>query len=153
VGASKKMKLFIACNPGGHITEMLFLKEAFEGHDVVFLTYENPTTSTFPYRIHSIERIDTNLINMLKSFLRVFVLLKKEKPDIIISTGAEIAIPVFIIGKLMRIKMVYIESWCRVKTKSGAGRIAYYLADVFLVQWPGLLKQYGKKARYEGAVI
>jgi UDP-N-acetylglucosamine:LPS N-acetylglucosamine transferase len=90
---------------------------------------------------------------MLKSFLRIFVLLKKENPDIIISTGAEIAIPVFIIGKLMRIKMVYIESWCRVKTKSGAGRIAYYLADVFLVQWPGLLKLYGKKARYEGAII
>ena len=132
---------------------MIFLKEAFEGHDTVFLTYENPNTMTFPFKIYTIKRIDTNFLAMLQSFLRIFIIIKKEKPKIIISTGAEIAIPVFIIGKLMRIKMVYIESWCRVKTKSGAGRIAYYLADVFLVQWPGLVKIYGKKAIYEGAVI
>ena len=132
---------------------MILLKEAFEGHDTVFLTYENPTTTTFPFKIHTIKRIDTNFLAMLQSFLRIFIIIKKEKPNIIISTGAEIAIPVFIIGKLMRIKMVYIESWCRVKTKSGAGRIAYYLADVFLVQWPELAKIYGKKARYKGAVI
>jgi len=147
------MKLLVACNPGGHFTEMIFLKEAFEGHETVFLTYENPTTTTFPYKIYTIKRIDTNFWAMLQSFLRIFIIIKTEKPKIIISTGAEIAIPVFIIGKLMGIKMVYIESWCRVKTKSGAGRIAYYLADVFLVQWPGLVKIYGKKARYEGAVI
>ena len=147
------MKLLIACNPGGHFTEMLFLKEAFEGHDTVFLTYENPTTMTFPFKIYTIKRIDTNFWAMLHSFLRIFIIIKQEKPKMIISTGAEIAIPVFIIGKLMRIKMVYIESWCRVKTKSGAGRIAYYLADVFLVQWPDLVKIYGKKARYKGAVI
>ncbi len=147
------MKLLVACNPGGHFTEMMFLKEAFEGHDTVFLTYENPTTAAFPFKIHTIKRIDTNFWAMLNSFLRIFIIIKKEKPKMIISTGAEIAIPVFIIGKLMRIKMVYIESWCRVKTKSGAGRIAYYLADVFLVQWPDLVKVYGKKAKYKGAVI
>jgi beta-1,4-N-acetylglucosaminyltransferase len=147
------MKLLVACNPGGHFTEMLFLKEAFEGHETVFLTYENPTTTTFPFKIYTIKRIDTNFLAMLQSFLRIFMIIKTEKPKIIISTGAEIAIPVFVIGKLMRIKMVYIESWCRVKTKSGAGRIAYYLADVFLVQWPELAKIYGKKARYKGAVI
>jgi len=147
------MKLLVACNPGGHFTEMILLKEAFEGHDTVFLTYENPTTTTFPFKIYPIKRIDTSFLAMLQSFLRIFIIIKTEKPKIIISTGAEIAIPVFIIGKLMGIKMVYIESWCRVKTKSGAGRIAYYLADVFLVQWPGLVKTYGKKARYEGAVI
>jgi len=147
------MKLLIACNPGGHFTEMLFLKEAFEGHDTVYLTYENPTTMTFPFKIYTIKRIDTNFWAMLNSFLRIFIIIKKEKPKMIISTGGEIAIPVFIIGKLMRIKMVYIESWCRVKTKSGAGRIAYYLADVFLVQWPDLVKVYGKKAKYKGAVI
>jgi beta-1,4-N-acetylglucosaminyltransferase len=147
------MKLLVACNPGGHFTEMMFLKESFEGHDIVFLTYENPTTTEFPFKFHTIKRIDTNFWAMLNSFLRIFIIIKKEKPKMIISTGAEIAIPVFIIGKLMRIKMVYIESWCRVKTKSGAGRIAYYLADVFLVQWPDLVKVYGKKAKYKGAVI
>jgi UDP-N-acetylglucosamine:LPS N-acetylglucosamine transferase len=147
------MKLLLACNSGGHITEMLFLKEAFEGHDPVFLTYENPTTETLPYKTYTIKHIYINFLDMLKSFIKIYIIIKKEKPKIIISTGGEIAIPVFIIGKLMRIKQVYIESWCRVKTKSGAGRLVYYLADVFLVQWPDLAKIYGKKARYKGAVI
>ena len=74
------MKLLLACNPGGHITEMIFLKEAFEGHDTVFLTYENPTTKTFPYKIYTIKRIDTNFLAMLQSFLTIFIIIKKRTP-------------------------------------------------------------------------
>jgi UDP-N-acetylglucosamine:LPS N-acetylglucosamine transferase len=81
------------------------------------------------------------------------MILIKEKPDIVISTGAEIAIPSFVFAKIMRIKTIYLESWCRVKTKSGTGRILYFIADVFLVQWPNLINKYGKKAYYKGGVI
>ena len=78
---------------------------------------------------------------------------RKEKPDLIVSTGSEIAIPPYILARFMRIKTIYIESWCRIKTKSGTGRILYYFSNVFLVQWPELVKLYGKKAKYRGAVI
>ena len=57
------------------------------------------------------------------------------------------------IARIMGIKTIYIVSWCRVKTKSGTGKILYYYSDVFLVQWPELLKKFGKRAMYKGAVI
>lgn len=147
------MKIALVCSQGGHLTEMLFLIEAFEGHEIFFITYKNPRTSQFKYRKYLIDDIGTDIKKMAKAFFKIFTILKKEKPDIIISTGSEIGIPSIILARLIRIKTIYIESWCRVKTKSGTGRILYYFSDHFLVQWPDLVKKYGKKARYQGAVI
>ena len=147
------MKIALVCNMGGHLSEMLFLMEAFENHDVIFFTYEDPRIKQLKYRKYLMENIGTNIWKMLKMFFKTFKILRKERPDLIVSTGSEIAIPSFILARFMSIKTIYIESWCRVKTKSGTGRILYYFSNVFLVQWSNLLKKYGKKARYEGGVI
>jgi UDP-N-acetylglucosamine:LPS N-acetylglucosamine transferase len=147
------MKIALVSSQGGHLTEMLLLKKAFENHDIFFITYNNPTTLKLPHKKYLTENIGTNIWIMIKTFLHIFKIFKKEKPDIVVSTGAEIAIPSIIVAKFMRIKTIYIESWCRVKTKSGTGRILYYFSDLFLVQWPELIKKYGKRAKYNGAVI
>jgi len=147
------MKIALVCAPGGHLTEMILLIEAFEGHDIFFITYKNPRTNQFKYRKYLIEDIGTDIRKMTNAFFQTFKILRKEKPDLIFSTGSEIAIPAIILARFMRIKTIYIESWCRVKTKSGTGRILYHFSNYFLVQWPEQVKKYGKKARYEGAVI
>lgn len=147
------MKIALVCNMGGHLAEMLFLMEAFENHDVFFITYKDPRIKQINYRKYLMENIGTNMRKMIKMFFKTFKILRKERPDLIVSTGSEIAIPSFILGKLMSIKTIYIESWCRVKTKSRTGRILYYFSNVLLVQWPSLLKKYGKRARYMGGVI
>ena len=147
------MKIMLVCNDGGHLTEMLFLKEAFEDCDVLFLTYDDPRIKYLKYKKYCIESIGTSKLKMIKMSLKIFKILRLEKPDLMISTGSEIAIPSFILAKFLRIKTIYIESWCRIKTRSGTGRILYYFSDIFLVQWPNLLKKYGKKARYEGGVM
>ena len=147
------MKIALVCSAGGHLTEMLLLIEAFEGYDIFFITYTNPRANEFKYRKYLIDDIGTNIRKMINAFFQTFKILIKEKPDLIVSTGSEISIPAIILARFMRIKTIYIESWCRVKTKSGAGRILYHFSNYFLVQWPELVKKYGKKARYEGAVI
>ena len=147
------MKIGLICSHGGHLTEILYLLEAFEGHEIFFITYENFRTKDLNYKKYLLENIGTNPIKMSKSFLQMFKILSKEKPDTIISTGSEIAIPAFIIAKFLKIRTIFIESWCRVKTKSGTGKIVYPLSDLFLVQWPELLELYGEKAKFEGAVI
>lgn len=147
------MKIALVCSHGGHLTEMLLLMDAFVNHDIFFITYKNPTTTQLQYRKYCTENIGTNVWIMMKAFFHIFKILRSEKPDIVVSTGSEIAIPSIIIAKFMRIKTIYIESWCRVKTKSGSGRILYYFTDLFLVQWPELIKTYGKRAKYNGAVI
>lgn len=147
------MKIMLVCNNGGHLTEMLFLMKAFEGNDVLFLTYDDPRIKRLKYRKYLIESIGKNIVKMIKMSFKILKILRKEKPDLIISTGSEIAIPSFILAKFFRIKTIYIESWCRIKTKSGTGRILYYFSNIFLVQWSNMLKKYGKKARYEGGVM
>lgn len=147
------MKIALVSSHGGHLTEMLLLMKAFENHDVFFITYKNPTTNKLKYKRYVTETIGTNIWIMMKTFFYVLLIFRKEKPHLVVSTGAEIAIPSIIIAKFMRIKTIYIESWCRVKTKSGTGRILYFFADEFLVQWPNLIKTYGKKSKYNGAVI
>jgi len=147
------MKIALVCSQGGHLTEMFFLMEAFKGHDIFFVSYKNLRTNQLKYKKYLIEEIGTNIWKMTKAFFQIFKILKKEKPKLIVSTGPEIAIPAIILARFMKIKTIYIESWCRVKTKSGTGKLLYYFSNYFLIQWPELFKKYGKKARFEGAVI
>ncbi len=70
----------------------------------------------------------------------------KEKPDVIISTGALATVPFCIAGKLMKKKVIYIESFARVDSPSLTGKIMYKLklADLFIVQWVEMLQFFPK---------
>ena len=147
------MKIALVCSHGGHLTEILRLMEAFEGHDVFFITYVSPRTQNLGFRNYLIENIGKSAPRMFTSFFKILSILIKERPDVVISTGSEIAIPAITLARIMGIKTIFIESWCRISTKSFTGRVLYYISEQFLVQWPQMLKVYGKKARFEGAVI
>jgi UDP-N-acetylglucosamine:LPS N-acetylglucosamine transferase len=141
---------------GGHLTQILQLMDAFEGYETFFVTYNSETTKNLKntYLIkHYGERNIHLFLMMINITLKAFSILIKEKPDVIVSTGAEIAIPICYIGKFMGKKIIYIESLSRIRTRSGTGKIIYPIADLFLVQWQSLLKRYGKKAQYWGKVI
>jgi UDP-N-acetylglucosamine:LPS N-acetylglucosamine transferase len=70
--------------------------------------------------------------------------LRKEKPDLIISSGAAAAVPFFYLGKLMGAKTVYIEIFDRIDRSTLSGRLAYLVADKFIVQWEDMKKIYSK---------
>ena len=127
--------------------------EAFERHEVLFVTYDSLRTKNLKYKKYLLQNIGTSFFKMFLAFFKFLKIFVEERPNLVISTGAEIAIPAFCIAKLLKIKTIFVESWCRIEKPSGTGRIVYYLSDVFLVQWPQLLSKYGKKAKYMGAVI
>jgi UDP-N-acetylglucosamine:LPS N-acetylglucosamine transferase len=132
---------------------LLQLKEAFEGHETFLITYDSPRTRALMERKYLLRNIGTNSLVMAQAFLSTLRILLKERPRLIVSTGSEIAIPAFYLAKVLRIKTIFIESWTRVDRPTGTGKIVYPVSDVFLVQWERLLSKYGKKARYEGAII
>ena len=84
---------------------------------------------------------------------KIVKILRKEKPDLILSNGAEIAIPTLYVGKLFGVKIIFIESWCRVNKPSTTGKVIYPISDMFLVQWESLLSKYGSKAEFQGGVF
>ena len=148
------MKICLVCSHGGHLTETFQLLKAFEGHDIFFVTYHSSRDDELMEiaKTYLISNIGRNIWRMLKAILLALGILLKEKPDVVLSLGAEIAIPFFYVGKLLRAKTIFIESWSRLSNLSGTGKFVYPVSDVFLVQWEQLLKQCGKKARYEGAI-
>jgi len=73
----------------------------------------------------------------------------RTKASTIVACGPAIAVPLCILGKLSGKKVIYLESWARVKTVSRSGRLAYPFADLFLVQWKELVQQL-PRAQYAG---
>jgi beta-1,4-N-acetylglucosaminyltransferase len=149
------VKICLACSHGGHLSETLQLLEAFQGHDFFFATYHSARDAYVQElgRAYFTQNIGTSLPRMLRATVWAWAVLRRERPDVIVSLGAEIAIPFFYLGKLMGAKTIFIESWCRVENLSRTGRLAYPVADVFWVQWPQLLACCGAKATCHGAVI
>lgn len=146
------MKLLLVSSAGGHLAELFEMKEAFAGHEVVHITYRSSMTEGLD-RAYLFENIGTNPWRALRSVWPVFRILLRERPDAILSTGAEIAIIVFYLAKVLRIRTMFVESWTRVTHPTRTGRIVYPVCDEFLVQWPDLLTQYGGKARYRGIIL
>ena len=75
---------------------------------------------------------------------RALKILKKEKPDLIISAGAAPAVPFFFLAKCKGIKTIYIEPFDRVQKPSLTGKLCYKVADVFIVQWEQMKKIFPK---------
>jgi UDP-N-acetylglucosamine:LPS N-acetylglucosamine transferase len=76
----------------------------------------------------------------------------RERPDVVISTGAAVGCIVCFLGKLLGAKVVWIDSITNVERISLSGRMVRYIADLFLVQWPELAKRYDN-VEYVGVVI
>ncbi|GMV99493.1 MAG: hypothetical protein AMXMBFR84_06320 [Candidatus Hydrogenedentota bacterium] len=151
--ALPRLSICLVCSHGGHLTEMLQLLGAFDGHRTFYFCYDADTTRHLDpaYRIPNMAR---NPIEMAKNLVRVWRIFRKEKPNLIVSTGAEIAIPAVVIGKLFfRTPVIYVECGAQVTRPSFTGRIMYHLADWFYVQWPELQPVYGPKALFKGSLV
>ena len=163
-GPIRSKKIGFVCSSGGHLTEALSTIEAFEGHDVFLIVHDFPSLKQIQldevrriYRLSIVLGYSSWMAVLLTAFANLFQLIRifwVEKPSILFSTGAEIAIPAFYIGKIFfRTKLIFLESLARVNALSYTGRLLYPIVDLFLVQWPDLLKKAGHKAVYGGRLI
>jgi len=163
-GPMLSKKIGFICSSGGHLTEALSTIEAFEGRDVFLIVHNFPSLRRIQldsvkriYRLSIVLGYSSRIAVLLTAFVNLFELIRifwVEKPSILFSTGAEIAIPAFYIGKIFfRTKLIFLESLARVNALSYTGKLLYPIVDLFLVQWPGLLEKAGHKAVYGGRLI
>ena len=85
-----------------------------------------------------------NLKNLLKNTVVAWKVLRKEKPDLLISSGAAVAVPFFYLAKLMGKKLIYVEVYDRIDKPTLTGRLVYPIVDCFIVQWEEQKKVYPK---------
>ncbi|HYA93531.1 MAG TPA: PssD/Cps14F family polysaccharide biosynthesis glycosyltransferase [Thermodesulfobacteriota bacterium] len=154
----------ILTSSGGHLTEAMSIIEAFEGHNLFLIVHDLPTLKNIQinevrkiYQLRVVLGYTSLMAVFLTAVVNIFQLIRIfwiEKPSILFSTGAEIAIPAFYLGKILfRARLIYLETLTRVKDLSLTGKVLYPVVDLFLVQWPELLKKAGPKAVYGGRLI
>ena len=149
----KEVKICITCSSGGHLTEALKATQDLRG-DKFFVTFWDPRVETLlkRYRYYLITHPKRNPFLLVKNCFDAIRVLLKEKPNLIISTGADVTVCLCILGKLLGRKLIYIESGGNVYTPSLTGRILYPFADLFIIQW-WPLKRRLKKAIYGGPLF
>ena len=136
----KSVKVCIPTSSGGHLTHMKMLMPIFDQMaDRFWVTFdkEDANTALVGERVyHCYFPTNRNLKNTMRNTLLAIRVLRKERPDLIVSSGAAVAVPFFLIGKLLGAKTVYIEVFDRVDTPTLTGRLVRRMTDLFVVQWP-----------------
>ena len=157
-----KPKLLIVLGSGGHTNQMIRLTELLcDAYDFEYVVSDDDDKSVkkiiFQGNVHVITRprryydksVMRSVFLTIRSTLESFGIIMNSKSVAVVSAGTSLTVPLFLWASIFRKKRIYIESWSRVNTKSAAGKICYYLSDLFFVQWPELTKRY-PKAIYAG---
>lgn len=152
----RKPYVCLVASSGGHIDELSQLSSVFSKFDRFYMVPKTQWTVTLNEKKHFIYDMNrknkmTKVFSMAIMFVQQFAILLKENPDVVVTTGAAVAIPAAVFCKMFRKKLVYIESICRVKSRSKTGDFMYGRADLFIVQWRDLLSVY-PKAVYGGSI-
>lgn len=144
---NKNMKVCLVGSSGGHLTHLYMLKPFWQNKDRFWVTFNKEDARSilkdekmYPCYYPTNRSLKGLIINTKLAWK----IIKKEKPDLIISTGAAVAVPFFFIGKLFGAKCVYIEVFDRIDHSTMSGKMVYPIADKFIVQWEEMKKVYPK---------
>ncbi|MCI1477118.1 MAG: UDP-N-acetylglucosamine transferase subunit ALG14 [Clostridium beijerinckii] len=147
------MKVCFITSSGGHLTHLIQLKEWWKDKERFWVTFEKEDSKSIlkdEKKYWCYFPTNRNIKNLFKNtFLSIKILLK-EKPDLIVSTGAAPAIPFFYIGKLFGAKVVYIEVYDRIEKPTITGKVVYPISDLFILQWEEQKKFYPRGQVLEG---
>ena len=150
------MKLCFAASSGGHLEEISRLEKLRKNRESFLFTEEGSGESSFCDRVYYVKKIDRKerffFLHFAALFRQSWRVLRMERPDCIITTGALCAYPISLLGKLRRCKLIYIESFARTSSASLTGKLMYRIADLFIVQWEEGLSFF-PKAVYGGGLL
>jgi len=147
-------KVCLACSAGGHLTELLQLEQAWKEKPHYFVSDHRLNAIDLSKRenVYFVSCPRRNPLKLVLNFFQSIRILIKENPAAIISTGADTAIPTCLLAKLFGKKVIFIESFCRIKEPSLSGKIMYRFSDKFFVQWEQN-KEFFPNAIYKGSVF
>jgi beta-1,4-N-acetylglucosaminyltransferase len=149
------MRICLVCSAGGHFFELFSLNSLWRRDDHFWVTFDKNDTRSLlrGERLYwAYSPTNRNFKNLLRNSYLAAKILPKEKPSVIISTGAGVGVPFLYLGRLMGIQTIYIESLARITNLSLTGRLVYPVVHAFYVQWPELAEKY-TRAQFKGQVV
>lgn len=144
-----KLRICFAASSGGHLSELIMLYPLMERYDSFLVTektdYKAAAGGVRCHYLLQINRREYSFIpRLIVNTVRSLKIYMAERPDVIVCTGALATIPICLLCKLLGKKLVFIESYAKVKTPTLTGKLLYPFADRFYVQWRELLAFYPK---------
>ena len=152
MGPAKRRVLCVASG-GGHWVELIRLAPAFAGLDLAYVTvdqaYRAQAGSARFYTVRDVTRWDTWRLAL--AVLRLAWILLRERPDVVVSTGALPGYFALRLARYVGARTVWLDSVANVNELSMSGTRAGQYADLWLTQWPHLSRPGGPQ--YHGSVL
>ncbi len=165
-GKDKNMKILAISSAGGHWVQLQRLRLAWQGNQAVYVTtkaeyqkdvlkdaLDRSQPNHVFYTIEAATRWQK--IKLLKQVFSIFRIYLRERPDVVISTGAAPGYFALRIGKLLGAKTIWVESIANADELSLSGQKVGTYADLWLTQWEHLAAESSdpKKPAFMGAVL
>ncbi len=154
----KKPKVLFISSTGGHLSELMCLESLWKKYDFEIITEKIASSffleKKYKNKVHYLiygtkDHLFSYPWKLLGNCFKSLYYYFRFRPRFIVTTGAHTAGPMCCIGKLFGSKIIYIESFANIQTKTITGRLLYHFADLFLVQWESMLQLY-PEATYGG---
>lgn len=145
---TKIPKFCLTSSAGGHLHELLLAIRNIDATNSYWVMYNSPHVRKFcsdKKHYFVMNTSPTNKLTWLVNAAKSLLILLRERPDVIISTGAGVSFPTMWLGKkIFGVKVIYIASAADVTQPARTPYRAYGIADIFLVQWPEMLHLFPK---------
>jgi UDP-N-acetylglucosamine:LPS N-acetylglucosamine transferase len=151
----KKLHICLVASAGGHASQLMRLSESWRGYDTFCVTTTQVVRSKLSEygRVYVVGECNRqHPLRVCRVLVRCISIALKERPDVVISTGAAVGCLLCMLCKMLGAKIVWIDSITNVERMSLSGRMVRRIADLCLVQWPELANKYAN-AEYLGTVI
>ncbi|HWI07915.1 MAG TPA: UDP-N-acetylglucosamine--LPS N-acetylglucosamine transferase [Solirubrobacteraceae bacterium] len=155
--ARGRRPVMIVCSSGGHLLQMLALRDAWEPYERVWVTFDKSDARSLladERVLHAYGPTNRDIPNLLRNVRLAWRKLRAERPSAILTTGAGVAVPFAWIGRILGIPTIYVESVTRIDELSLSARLIAPVATRLYAQWPQLAEQPRRRAiRFAGNVL
>ena len=141
------MKILLISSTGGHFNALQKLNSFWRKHECCWVTFKTNSTESLldGEKVYwAYGPTNRNTLNLLRNLYLAYKVIQEEKPQLVMSTGAGVAVPFIILAKFCGIKTVFIESFTRVQELSLSARLVLPFLDTLYVQWEELAAKYSK---------
>jgi UDP-N-acetylglucosamine:LPS N-acetylglucosamine transferase len=156
-GAADQVDVLLVCTAGGHLLQLWSLRESWSAYEHAWVVgshgggdVESVLEGERIFYAHS--PAARSIKNAIRNAWLAWRLVGRLRPQVLVTTGAAVAVPFAWIARLRGVRVTYVETLARAERPSLSCRMASPAADRVYVQWPELLASL-PQGRYAGTVF
>ena len=139
------MRIGLVASGGGHLTHLRWLAPWWQDHERFWVTFDTVDArhALQGERVHWAHHpTNRHLGNLARNTRLAAHVLAAERPDVLVSTGAGVALPFLVLARALDIPCVFVEVYDRITRPSLTGRLVAPIVDAVVLQWEAQRRAY-----------